>query len=496
MPRSYIDPPLPVAALATSPGEAALAVVRTSGPGCIELAGRVFSRPATLRAAPGHSGVYGEIVDPASGEAVDQVLAFVYRAPRSPTGEDQVEFSCHGSPAVVRRLLDILERIGFAQALPGEFSFRAFVNGKIDLVRAEAVNELVRARSDAAREDALERLEGGLSSRLEAARARLLAILAEVELRLDYGEDEIGGLFPEDASPDSGVLHASLLALRDELLRLSATYAAGRLVSEGLRAAFAGAPNVGKSRLFNLFLREERSIVSPEPGTTRDWIEAEVELEGLRLRLIDTAGLRRAVSAVEAEGVARSERILAEAELLLFLVDASLPDAAAVGEALAEAEALRGRRPDALFVWNKIDISPAGGHAPGRGHPEGFFPVSAATGQGFPELAAALARRAREIIDAPFKTHEGPAGGSAVGLASTAGPGKRPPRLASARQKGLLDRAAAAIDAAAAALGAGSGLDAAALDLREAADALGEITGEITTPEILEAIFSRFCVGK
>jgi tRNA modification GTPase len=455
MPRSYLDPPCPIAALATAPGEAALAVIRCSGPGSVEGAARLLSRPGALLEARGHSLVLGELVDPGTGQAIDQVLVAVYRSPHSPTGEDQVEFSCHGSPAVVRRALALLEANGFAPALPGEFSFRAFCNGKTDLVRAEAVDELVRARSEAAREGALARLEGGLSARLGEARASLLAAIAEVELRLDYGEDEAEGLPTLDGLP----------YLRAGLAALSASFASTRLLSQGFRVALAGAPNAGKSRLFNLFLREERSIVSPEPGTTRDWVEAELEVEGLRLRLLDTAGLREAEGAIESEGVRRSERLVGEAELVLHIVDST--------RAVQGPVPVLAGRPDAIGVWNKVDLA---GSAP---LPRGFLPVSAATGEGFAALAATLAERARSLT------------GSETGRVA-----RHSPWLANERQKSLLDRALSAILRAEEVQAGGIGLDALAVELREAADALGEITGEISTPEVLESIFSRFCVGK
>jgi tRNA modification GTPase len=291
-------------------------------------------------------------------------------------------------------------------------------------------------------------------------------MLAEVELRLDYGEEEAGGEVPLPA----------LAALRADLEALSATFRASRLVAQGLGVALAGAPNAGKSRLFNLFLREERSIVSPEPGTTRDWIEAGLELGGLRLRLIDTAGLREAEGSVEAEGVARSRRLLDEADMVLYLVDASDP-AAAGGRLPAEAEAFLAARSDALRLWNKVDL-PGAGPAP-----EGFHALSAASGSGFPELVALLEARARGILEAA----DGPSRPASRGAGA---------RIANERQKLLLDRSVSAIAEAEDALRAGLGLDAAALELREAAEALGGISGEITSPEILESIFSRFCVGK
>jgi len=459
--RSYLGEPMPIVALATPPGESAISVIRTSGPGAIERAASCFSRPAALLAAPGHTLVHGELVDPVSGEPLDEVLAAVFRSPRSATGEDGVEFSCHGSPAVVRRALSVLEAAGFAPALPGEYSFRAFMHGKTDLARAEAVQELVRARSDGARAEALRRLEGGLSRRIAAARSRLVDALAEVQARLDYGEDE--------AEAGDGFDPAPLRELRASLAALAGSYAAGRMHGEGARVVVAGRPNAGKSSLFNLLLREERAIVASEPGTTRDWIEAGVELEGMYLRLVDTAGLRDAASEIEAEGVARSRRLAGEADLALYVVDG-------VAGLRSEDEAFLRERPDALAVWNKIDSAAC------RPAPEGFVPVSAADGAGLAALVSSLAGRL--------------ASGFGAGPFAVRGGAEREVLVASARQKSLLDESLAAIDSCLAEEKAGAPLDALALELGAAADALGEITGEIASAEVFEAVFSRFCVGK
>jgi tRNA modification GTPase len=272
MQRSYFESEVPIAALATVPGESALAIIRAFGEGAIALAASCFSRPESLSSAPAFTLVHGELMDPASGEAVDEVLAAVFRSPGGPVGEDGVEFYCHGSPAVVRRALSLLEAVGFARALPGEFGFRAFLRGKTDLVRAEAVQELVRAGSEGARAEALRRLEGGLSRSLASARASIVDALAEAEARLDYAEEE--------DSPAGGLDPAALLRARDFVGGLSSSYAAGRLYERGARVVVAGRPNAGKSSLFNLLVREERSIVDSEPGTTRDWIEAGIELGG------------------------------------------------------------------------------------------------------------------------------------------------------------------------------------------------------------------------
>jgi tRNA modification GTPase len=405
--------------------------------------------------------VHGELVDPVTGEAVDEVLAAVFRAPGGPVGEDSVEFYCHGSPAVVRRALAMLEAAGFAPALPGEFGFRAFLRGKTDLVRAEAVQELVRADSEGARAGALRRLEGGLSRSLAAARAAIVDALAEAEARLDYAED--------DDSPSGGLDPSMLLRVRDLVMILAASYAAGRLYERGARVVVAGRPNAGKSSLFNLLVREERSIVDSDPGTTRDWIEAGIELGGLPVRLIDTAGLREPEGEVEAAGVARSRRLAAEAEAVIYLVD---------GTRGLEAEdyAFFDARADALRIWNKADDPHC---AP---PPDGFLCLSAATGEGLSELVAAL----REFVAPRFRR---PGSESAASLEDAV-------IVASERQKLLLDRAGASLDAALRGIEACVSLDALVLDLREAADALGEVTGEVASEEVLDAIFSRFCLGK
>lgn len=498
MSRSYLDPPIPIAALATPPGKSALAVIRTSGPACIERFAPCFSLRDKLLVAPGHSLVHGGFVDPSSGEKIDDVLVAIFRAPASPTGEDQVEIFCHGSPVVVRRLLSTLESAGFAQALPGEFTFRGFANGKQDLVGAEAIDELVSAPGEAARAEALKRLGGGLSLRFEKARLSMLNLLAEAEVRLDYAEEE--------GSPAEVFPLTLLRSFRDDLASLAATWSVGRLHRDGARVVIAGSTNAGKSSLFNLLVREERAIVSPEPGTTRDWIESDFELSGLPLRLIDTAGLREGPGSVEALGMERSRSLAEDADILLCLADAT--------EGISpNDEELLLLRPDAIRVWNKVDLAIA------TPAPAGWISISALDGRGLHELLAALEARLREL--------ERRAKGWAEAASSARAGGER--KIAAAdfvvanpRQKGLLDRAVAALDEALAILEAadssstsvaisspgpvqrirrrgsepGLPLDAVALELRDAADALGELTGEIASPEILEAIFSGFCLGK
>lgn len=466
MPSGYLRLDVPIAALATAPVPAALAVVRTSGPGAPELAAKAFSRPEALIRAESHRIVHGFVRDPETGKDEDEVVALVFRAPSGYTGQDAVDFVCHGGPAAWEGVLAALEKAGFEQALPGEFTFRAFAAGKMDLAAAEAVDELVRARTGEAREGALDRLSGVLGREVSDLRDSVLSALAEAEARLDYGEDELAD-GPDDL----------LAAVRTALARaeaLAASHAVGRMLSEGARIALAGPTNAGKSRLFNLFLKEERSIVSESHGTTRDYIEADLDLDGIPVALFDTAGLRDAPDPVEAEGVRRSRLVAEGADLVVFLVDGTR------GAAPGDLEMLASL-PGAVRVWNKTDLPDA------LPAPEGWIPLSAATGEGFPALAATLGVRLRgtELAGRP----------SPIAARGTELVGRHAP-IASRRQADCARRAARALTAARDALAAGAHLDAAAVDLREAADALAELTGESVPESVLETIFSRFCVGK
>jgi tRNA modification GTPase len=444
-----------IAALATPWGESALAVVRVSGPGALELLGRIFTAP--LAEAPGHSLRRGQLVDRFStpAEPIDDVLVAVYRAPRSFTGEEAAEIFTHGSPLILRRALGLLWRAGFRQAGPGEFTLRAFLNGKLDLTEAEAVNELVRAKTDRARALALRRLSGSVEGKIRQIKARLVDLLAAVEVHLDYPDEELPGqLAPE----------AELESLERELQSLAGSYRIGRIYQEGVSAVLAGRTNSGKSTLFNRLLREERAIVDAEPGTTRDYLEGLIELEGIPVRLYDTAGYRSPAGAVEREGLRRTEAIVAGAQLVLYLVDSS-EGLTGMDREFMEASSGDGRL---IPVWTKTDLGT-------RACPPGFLPVSAQEGQGIAELARAMAER---ILAGP-------------GLS-----GEEAPVIDSLRQKELLERALQAWRAFRAGLKERLALDLAAVDLKEALDALGEITGEVTSQDILNAIFSRFCVGK
>ena len=468
MARTYLDAGRPVAALATQPGRSALAVIRTSGKDAIELCARCFFPGKNLLDAAGYTMVHGYLVDPGSGERIDEVVAAVFKGPRSFTGEDSVEFSCHGSAAVARRALAALEAVGFSPALPGEFSFRAFINGKADLVQAEAVNELAGAQCESAREDALLRLGGLLSAEFYALRDDMLDLLAEIEARLDYPTEEGPDGEGSEAAADAGNPWLIRLASCESRLdRLSRSYVGGRLRQEGALVVVAGRPNAGKSSLFNLIVREERAIVSPEPGTTRDWLESWIEIDGYAVRLVDTAGLRRAEAEIEAEGVRRSMYMSGKADVVVYLVDGRLGP----GD---EDTGFLASHPQALKLWNKIDAPDC------MPIPPGWLGLSAKKGLHLDALESAIA----DILRASSK------------LECEPGRKEDAVRVASARQKALLDLCLGAVRRARTGVESGATLDAASLEIREAADFLGEITGEIAGEEVFNRIFGSFCLGK
>ncbi|MDR1788419.1 MAG: tRNA uridine-5-carboxymethylaminomethyl(34) synthesis GTPase MnmE [Treponema sp.] len=480
--RSYGDE-APIAALATAPGPAALAVIRLSGAGTITLLQKCFSRPAALAAAPGRTVVHGWIQD-AAGGLLDEVMAAVYRAPASYTGEEAAEVTCHGGAGASRAVLGALRAAGFEDALPGEFTFRAFMHGKVDLTRAESVMELVGAATERGVTRAARRLAGALERELREISGLLKHALAEVELCLDYSEDD-GVPLP---AGDGQTALPGRAGAEEALARLEALAggrAAERLLAEGAFVVIAGRPNAGKSSLFNRLLREERSIVTPSPGTTRDWIEAAFSLGGIPVRLADTAGLRDAASGAGAEagaeaerlGIERSRALAARADVILYLLDpaAGLHDD---DRRFLQALAAPGQGgPRVILFSNKSDLYPpdaAGATALARDFPSlPLLAGSARTGEGIEALLAALSAALEE--KAP--------------LEEALGPGTD-------RQMTLISQSCGALHEALALAGRGAPLDLCASPLREALDRLGELSGEVTTADILEEMFSTFCVGK
>ncbi|MFP3090230.1 tRNA uridine-5-carboxymethylaminomethyl(34) synthesis GTPase MnmE [Treponema sp. TIM-1] len=478
----------PILAAATPLGESALALIRTSGKGAVDLAASVFSRPRALREAPGNSVVYGWILDPRKGEdaKIDEVLVSVYRGARSFTGEEGADISCHGGIGTVKAVLSSLRNAGFRDALPGEFSFRAFMNGKLDLTRAESVMELVFAKTDRSRAHAVNRLSGALEEEIRGIKTLLVRVLAGTEIYLDYSEDEFTGPDPALGDEAAGRLPDRALA-EEALTRLRAladSYGMEKLYRDGALVVIAGRPNAGKSSLFNRLLKEDRAIVTDIPGTTRDWLEAWVSLGGIPIRLTDTAGLHSATDPVEKIGVARSRELLAGADLVLHLIDGARgfteEDRAFYREQAVSPAGSGVPGLPVIALWNKIDAAPLPAFLPDLLAAEGAaqtIGISAKTGEGIPPLIQAVTA----ALEARF--------GGAAGETPSAG-------LGSARQKELIDRAIENLTGALALADRAQPLDLIAPLLREGVNALGEITGEVSTADILEAMFSRFCVGK
>jgi tRNA modification GTPase len=463
----------PIAAFATTPGNSALTLIRCSGKGSIDLVSSVFA-PQKIGNAPGNTVVHGWIVS--VNEKIDEVVVSVFRAPKSYTGEDSLDICCHGGSAAGKAVMEALKSAGFRDALAGEFTFRAFMNGKLDLTKAESVMELVSAKTETGRRHAVTRLCGSLETEINEIKKLLVQVLSGAEIFLDYSEDEISA----DAEEIAGKLpnQETALTVLARLKKLAASWQLERIYQEGVTVVIAGPPNAGKSSLFNSLLKEDRSIVTEVPGTTRDWIEAWVSIEGIPVRLIDTAGLREAADSVERAGVERSRKLLQEAELVLYLIDGTEGVTSEDRDFCAEystAEYAQDQKPY-LLLWNKADIAPLPQPFPFAANVP--ICVSAKTGEGITELYAAIA------LAIQTQASEGL---NSDGISAA---------LGTVRQKNLVDEACAALEEALTLAEEEDPLDLIAPLLREAVNALGEITGEVSTADILEEMFSRFCVGK
>ena len=451
-----------IAAIATPLGEGGLAVLRVSGPQALAIADRCFAPKGIASKKPSgassHTIHYGHIER--DGRVIDEVLVSVLRAPRTFTREDVVEISCHGGLLPARLVLDALLAAGARLAEAGEFTKRAFLNGRLDLAQAEAVADLIHARTDLAVSAANEQLAGKLSQRIRELRADLLTTLAHVEAHLDFPD--------EDIAPDTrGQLLARLdrgVAFMDELLR---TAHDGQVLRRGVRAAIVGRPNAGKSSLLNQLLGHDRAIVSPTPGTTRDTIEETASIRGVPVVFIDTAGLRDTADAVEAEGVRRSRVALERAELILHLLDASEPLDAADQRHLEEFSDRKR-----LLVINKCDL-PRRLEVPAQPGAR-VLEISCSTGAGLEAL--------RDAIRDSVVT-----GGLNAEMLQV---------MINSRHQDALQRSRAATLRSAEALRADRTLELVALDLRIAVQAVGEIVGETTTEDLLDVVFSQFCIGK
>jgi len=441
-----------IAAISTPAGEGAIALVRISGPTAVAVGDKIFRGKKTPSQFAPHIQHVGEIIDEA-GRLIDQAMLSVHRAPASYTGEDLVEISCHGGTLVTAKVLEACLRSGARGARPGEFTERAFLNGKMDLTQAEAVIDLIRAKTDLALRSATEQLEGRLGQKIRKIRDALVDLVAHINAAIDFPEEGI--------APDEGeILHARLDSIRIELSSLLETADHGRILREGVRVVIYGATNAGKSSLLNRLLGFDRVIVSETHGTTRDTIEEMLNLRGVPLRLVDTAGLRPSASDLEREGITRTEKSLRTADLLLHVADQSAPTPAHFADT--------AQNGNEIVLLNKSDLPEHSDWKDFRA-----LRISCVTEEGFPELK-------QEILMRITKQNLRPESAIAI----------------NARHRDCLRRALELCDRAHAAMRQGISSEYTVLDLNEALRAVGEVIGEIGVEDILDSVFNHFCIGK
>lgn len=454
-----------IAAVATPSGVGGIHVVRLSGPDSRRIADTIFVGGTTLSEAPSHTAHHGDIVDRSTGKSLDDVIAVVMWEPKSYTCEDTVEFSTHGSSYISGRLVEMLIANGARLAKPGEFTLRAFLNGRLDLSQAEAVADLIAARTESSHRIAIAQLAGNLSTLIKQLRDNLLTSLSLLEAYTDFPEEDIEPSHYQQVK-------ASVKSARGEIDKLLNSFDTGRILRDGLRIPIIGPPNSGKSSLFNYLLDHDRAIVYSEPGTTRDTISEYISLGGLPVQLTDTAGLHDSTDPVESAGVERSMTAIDRADLLIGLVDGTSNDSV---DAVAAMMKRAGNTP-ILCAVNKVDLlGDSEIEALRASLSEKTLYISALRGDGIEELR-------QTMLESAF-------------------PGGRFPeedemRIASIRHKAALQKAKEQLGAVAEALSEQRSHEFVAFDLKLAVASLGEITGEITADEVLNRIFSDFCIGK
>ena len=468
-----------IAAIATARGESALSIVRVSGPEAVQIASTVFRGAEDLGAVKSHTAWFGRVVD-AQGHLLDEAVATVFRAPTSSTGEDVVELTCHGGNTVPTAVLAALLDAGANPAEPGEFTRRAFVNGKLDLDQAEAVIDLIHARSSAAHRASARQLQGRLKRRLAELRAQLLETCGLVELELDFGEEDVEFADRQEIVRLLAVLRRAV----EEMLGAASLTDRWR---DGILVVLAGRPNAGKSTLLNALVGTDRVIVSSTPGTTRDFVESHLELDGLLVRLTDTAGIRASEDEIESEGVRRTEALIASADVLLYVFDSSAPLSESEIELILAQNGENGAV-STLLVANKADLL-TGDLRPDLGSP-GDAAVARALNQ-VPRVYIS----AKHAIDRPEELEA-----LLEGIRSVLPSGLRDfdssDGMINERHQRHLEDAKLALSRTEQLLASGSGGELLSLELRSALQAIGLITGEITNEDILSEIFGRFCIGK
>lgn len=454
-----------IAAIATPPGRGAIGVIKISGEKSLEILQKIFKPFKPRSHFESHRFYYGHIIDPKTEEILDEVLVVYMKKPYSYTREDVVEIHAHSGYFNLRKILELVLREGARPARPGEFTLRAFLNGRIDLAQAEAIEELISAKSEKALKLALSSLSGRLSQLVQDLRERLLLALAQVESAIDFPEEDIEIMNPPE------LIHLLSKEIIPVIEKLIKNYEEGKIYKEGISLVISGKPNVGKSSLMNALLREERAIVTPIPGTTRDFLEEEVNIAGLPVKLIDTAGLRETTDPVEKIGVERALQKLKEADLVLFLIDVSeKPD----DETLQLYEKIK-EYPH-LVVLNKIDLQP------------NYLEEWKRLFEGKAEVIPVSVKEGINLELLSQKIYEK--------ITSERG-AEIPEVVPNLRQKVALETAKAHLEEAIRELEKEEPLpELVSLELRSAISALSEIIGEVTTEDLLSEIFSRFCIGK
>ncbi|MCS7232928.1 MAG: tRNA uridine-5-carboxymethylaminomethyl(34) synthesis GTPase MnmE [Synergistetes bacterium] len=453
-----------IAAIATPWGEGGIAIVRLSGPQAIEIADKVFKgKRKSLKNMPTYTMAYGHIVNPSTGEEIDEVIVSLMRAPYSYTREDVVEINCHGGTLVASRVLELVLAAGARLAEPGEFTRRAFLNGRIDLIQAEAVLEIVRAKSEEAIKIASRKLKGEFGKRLSSLRNKLLNLASWVEASLDFPEEDIPLISPED-------VEERLKEILIDLNKIIASTKAGSIYREGVRVVICGKPNVGKSSLLNALLQEARAIVTSIPGTTRDLIEEVLNIKGVPIRLVDTAGIRRAKDEIEREGISRSLSQIENADIVLLVLDSSV---ILEEEDISIIEKLNGKR--VIVVYNKKDlpkkIDPAEVRALLPSSKEVW--ISALYEEGIDQLKEIILMEIQEGMDLSGEVW-----------------------MTSMRNMEYLERVSSSLKDSIESLRKGLPYDVVSVGIQEALRSIGAITGEEWTEEMLDIIFSQFCIGK
>lgn len=447
-----------IAAIATAPGEGGVAIIRISGDHAIAIAAKIFSGP--IHKYKSHTAHYGQVLD-LSGRRVDDVLLLPMLGKRSYTGEDTVEIHCHGGSLITRRVLEVVLQAGARAARPGEFTFKAFMNGKLDLAQAEAVQELICAKNEHALDAAANQLKGALSHKVSGFQQKLTLIAAILEAWVDFPEEGLEFATMDEICDD-------LEEVSRQMQQLVSTFHDGKIVHEGLSLCLVGCPNVGKSSLMNALLDKDRAIVSHVPGTTRDILEDHMRLNGLNLRLMDTAGIRQSEEIIEQEGIRRSKEAMSQADLILLVLDATK------GDGNEEEQWLLSQVPPAktIVIWNKTDLP----------HPKISEIAS------FPHVVTLSAKEKigldllRRKIDSVIWEH-GP-------------PSREEVLVTNVRHKEALIQAIEACQAVSKGLRAGTSPEFLAIDMRQSLSELGKILGTNISEDILSAIFSTFCIGK